>query len=60
MGSVHPCPGCGAQVTYFVHFTASPVGPMLTVGFKSKRKALKAIREAKRVGEGARLQAVKS
>lgn len=45
-------------MTYFVHFTASPMGPMLTVSFKSRRKALKAVREAKRVGEMARLQEV--
>lgn len=42
---------------YFVHY-GSGRGPFLTVSFTSKRKALKAVREAKRAGEAARFQEV--
>ena len=49
------------MTTHFVHFDASGrgIGPFLTVSFTSKRKALKAVRDAKREGEAARLQTVK-
>lgn len=45
---------------YYVHHDASGrgIGPFLTVSYTSKRKALKAVREAKQAGEGARLQTV--
>lgn len=45
---------------FYVHFDASGkgIGPFLTLSFKSKRKAQAAVREAKRQGEGARLQEV--
>lgn len=42
--------------TFFVHFSTSPRGPYMTMSYKTRAEALRAILDAMRQGESARLQ----